>query len=315
MPCLGHDRRFKSVLQAVSNELRKQEQLSTSTLRTIARQCCSCHNNESDTVDLVAMNTNDDNHQWMKIQNLYERIKKIEPTDNQLIRSFNQLEKLIRENRIEVPMVFPDSTPIENNMQQQHKDRRRSSSASSMSDSESKKPKKPEKKPKKKKHSKKIKQGTFIFLPFTVKTTNQRKNTKEDALVQVAKSQQLKRFLGRTAHFGDLAKMFNVQINMIAENTSAQITEALENAKNGMENLKIYQEKYAMNPSKTESGVWVLVRPKKKVETVDVNKVLEEINTRWDNCLTIRKRGIRDDSSDDDDYDARNNSRLLSKRR
>lgn len=302
MPCLAHNKRFSSCLHAIANELRKEERVPISIIRSLPRQCCTCQDNESDTIDLVPMNENDDDYQWMKVQNVRERINKIEPKDNHLIRSFNRLEKIIREYRAEIPMVTAEPNLIETNRKFRNRQRKneRSSSTSSLSDMESEKSESKKKEAKKNGHPKKIKQGTFVFLPFTRKTTNKRNSGKGDSLLAVALSQQLKRFLGQKAHFGLLEKQFKMKIHVITPQTSPHINQALEDAKLGMTKLTIHNNKDALSASETEPGVWVLIRPKSAKVVEDMNNVLEEITKRWSSCLTIEKRGFITDESDTD---------------
>ena len=308
MPCLGHDKRFRSVLQAVANQLRKEERTSKSVIRALPRQCCTCQNDASDTVELVAMKENDTDHQWMNIQSLRERIKKVEPEDQKLIRSFNELEKIIRENRAEIPMVTDEPVLPKPTRKSRVLSRRRWSSASSSSDSESVKPQKPTKKHKQTKRLRKIKQGTFVFLPFKATTSNRKQAGQQDPLVAVAQSQQLKRFLGPKGHFGVLEGTHKVQINVVTPKTTAQITDALEDAKKGMENLTIYKEKETIAASENLPGVWVLVRPKAKKSTTDVNAVLDKIIDQWKSCLAIEKRPFSSGDSESDDVDGPSHS-------
>jgi hypothetical protein len=89
---------------------------------------------------------------------------------------------------------------------------------------------------------------------------------------------------------------------MITKKTNQQVTEALENAKKGLDKLTIHNKKQTMKMSEKQDGEWILVRskkPEKQKKSTNIDKALEDLTSRWESCLTIskRERDERDDSS------------------
>ncbi|CAF4779347.1 unnamed protein product, partial [Rotaria sp. Silwood2] len=84
--------------------------------------------------------------------------------------------------------------------------------------------------------------------------------------------------------------------------TSKQITDALENAKKGLENLKIRNQEETIRKSENLEGEWVLIRSKKlqsQTKPADMEQALDDLINRWENCLKIKKRSY--DKQDDSD--------------
>lgn len=292
MPCLAHDRRFASVFQAIINVLRKEERIPSQILRSMARRCCMCKENETEQMTLVPMNDTDD-HQWMKTQNIYERLKKIEPNDNQLIRSFNRLEQIIRENRATKPMIVdePVAKPIQNRNRKRYLRGQSNSSMDSSSDRMSEGKEKIQEKKKRKRRPKQIKTGSFVFLPYSPQPSGNRNTGRNDPLLVVAQFDQVRRFLGRGGHFAQMQQQYGVRLNMITPKTSSKVTEALENAQNHLAQLTIHNPPDA---SANGAGIWVLIRPKKGPKksdsTLDMKPVVEDLINRWSASLNIAKR-------------------------
>ena len=143
------------------------------------------------------------------------------------------------------------------------------------------------------KKSKPIKNGTFLFLPYTSK--GKTASNKTDSLLEVAKALQRNRFIGRNGHIALLQKQYDVHINMITRKTSKQITEALENAKQGFENLKICNQNESIAMADKQEGEWVLIRskkPQKETKTDNFEQLLDDLTNRWETCLTIKKRKL-----------------------
>jgi hypothetical protein len=151
------------------------------------------------------------------------------------------------------------------------------------------------------KKQKPIKNGTFLFLPYTFEGKAARKKT--DSLLEVAKKLQRSRFIGRNGHVVALEKQYDVRINMITPKTSNQVTEALEKAKQGLENLTIRNQKESMILSEKQEGEWILVRSKKplnQTNTANIDQLLDDLTNRWETCLQIKKRKSDEaDNSDD----------------
>jgi hypothetical protein len=90
---------------------------------------------------------------------------------------------------------------------------------------------------------------------------------------------------------------------MITPKTSNQVTEALEKAKQGLENLTIRNQKESMILSEKQEGEWILVRSKKplnQTNTANIDQLLDDLTNRWETCLQIKKRKSDEaDNSDD----------------
>jgi hypothetical protein len=150
------------------------------------------------------------------------------------------------------------------------------------------------------KPSKPIKNGTFLFLPYPHEAKTGRKNS--NSLFDVAKTLQRSRFINPKGHIGVLEKQYGVRINMITPKTSQQITEALENAKKGLDQLTIHNSKKSLTMSEQQEGEWVLIRAKKpahQTDATDIEQLLDELTNRWETCMNIRKRG--NDEADNSD--------------
>jgi hypothetical protein len=336
MSCLAHDKRFRSSFHGVINELRNEKCMSVSILRAMPNRCCTCHDENKEIVEPVIMK---EQHQFMKLNNLIERVNREKQINPKLILSLNRFENLIEENRGSVSVLseslsvkkqkqsslsFDDSSSSSDSEQESLSVKKQkqssssdddSSSSSSSSDAEdiipmeiSKTPirygKKRYQKTKKqnqkiKKISKPIKNGTFLFLPYTREGKTERK-TSNSSLLDVAKQLQRNRFIGRNGRIAVLEKQYDVRINMITQKTSAQVTEALENAKKGLDKLKIHDNKKSMEISEKQEGEWVLIRSKKpqnQTNTDDIEQLVDELTSQWESCLNIRKR--KNDESDD----------------
>ncbi|CAF3024286.1 unnamed protein product [Rotaria sp. Silwood2] len=163
-----------------------------------------------------------------------------------------------------------------------------STNSSSPSDSDHKTPRKS------------IKNGTFLFLPYNF--DHKAKTGRSDNLLEVAKELQRKQFIVCNGRFSILEKQYGVRINMITSKTSKQITDALENAKKGLENLKIRNQEETIRKSENLEGEWVLIRSKKlqsQTKPADMEQALDDLINRWENCLKIKKRSY--DKQDDSD--------------
>ncbi|CAF1427467.1 unnamed protein product [Rotaria magnacalcarata] len=78
------------------------------------------------------------------------------------------------------------------------------------------------------------------------------------------------------------------------------VTEALDNAMKGFENLKIHNHLETIQNAEQKLGEGVLIRskkPQKETKSADVQQALEDLMNRWESCLKVEKRE-RDDDSD-----------------
>ncbi|CAF4878436.1 unnamed protein product [Rotaria sp. Silwood1] len=102
-----------------------------------------------------------------------------------------------------------------------------------------------------------------------------------DVALEAVKKSQRGRFIGRHGYIALLEEQYNVHINMITPETSAQITKTLENAKAQQGSVTIHNR---IDLSEGDEGEWILVRPKiceKQADTVDYEVLLDELTNRW----------------------------------
>jgi hypothetical protein len=282
MSCLAHDKRFCSSFHHIINELRNENRMPVSILRTMPNRCCTCHDENKDIMESVMMK---EENQCTKLKNLIERVNREKQTNPKLILSLNRFENLIEQNRGPAPVL---------SVQKRAPSSSSSEDSSSSSDSEDTIPmeiSKPSVRDRKK-PPKPIKNGTFLFLPYETKSKTTRKDS--NSLLDVAKTLQRNRFIGRLGHIGLLEKQYDVRINMITPKTSQQVTEALENAKKGLDKLTIHNKNQTMKMSEKKDGEWILIRSKKPQKqtnsTTNIEKALEDLTSKWESCLTITKR-------------------------
>jgi hypothetical protein len=305
MSCLAHDKRFRSSFHNIINELRNEKRMPVSILRIIPSKCCTCHEENKEPIEPVIMK---EENQFVKLTNLIERVNREKQTNPKLILSLNRFENLIDKNRVSAPVLSESSA-----VQKQNESNSSSADSSSSSDSEditpmeiSKPPVRYRKKQKQKvqKPPKPIKNGTFLFLPYAREGKTGRKES--NSLIDVAKTLQLSRFIGRNGHIAVLEKQYGVRINIITPKTSEQVTKALENAKNGLDKLTIHNKKTSMTMAEKQEGEWVLIRSKKpqnQTNTTDIEQLLDDLTNQWETCLKIRKR--KSDEADNSDNSVR----------
>jgi hypothetical protein len=342
MSCLAHDKRFRSLFHNIINELRNENRTPASIIRTMPSKCCTCNDESKETIEPVVMK---EENQLIKLKNLIERVNREKQSNSKLILSLNRFEHLIEENRSSAPVpseivsvhnrekvsALSDDSTSSADYEEQAVVSSSSDDSCSSSDSEDDLPRKHQTKPIKVvfksssctssspdvtpmevskpsvrsgKKQKPIKNGTFLFLPYTFEGKAARNKT--DSLLEVAKKLQRSRFIGRNGHAGMLEKQYDVRINMITPKTSKQVTEALEKAKQGLENLTIRNRKESMILSEKQEGEWVLVRSKKplnQTNTADIDQLLDDLTNRWETCLQIKKRKCDEaDNSDDSNH-------------
>ncbi|CAF1326015.1 unnamed protein product [Rotaria sordida] len=315
-----HDKRFRSSFHSVINELRNEKRMPLSILQSMPRQCCTCHNENEEIIEIRVI-TNEEN-ELTKLKNLIERVNQEKQANPKLILSLNILENLIEKNRSSIPLSSKPSSIKKQKRRKPSFDHSNSSSSSSSDDSSSSSSSTTSSSSlssitsssssssttsssssdaNHKTSMKPIKNGTFLFLPYTLDHKTKKRNS--DSLLEVAKELQCKRFIGPNGHFSLLEKQYNVRINMITSNTSKQVTDALENAKKGLENLKIRNQEETMGKSENLEGEWVLIRSKKsqnQTKPDDIEQVLDDLINRWENCLKVKKRSFdKEDDSDD----------------
>ncbi|UJR08967.1 hypothetical protein I4U23_013218 [Adineta vaga] len=270
MTCLVHNPRYRSLFHSVINDLRNEDYVSTSTLRTMPRKCCTCHDADNLTLKSLLINDRD---KLINLKKLADQIDHDKQDNPVLVLALNRLENIIKENRIQ-------SSPTLN---------RRYSSSSSNSDDRDHMDTNKRLAKKKKNQPKPLKNGIFLFLPYNFEV-----NGNSDTSLQKRKEQQRGRLISRTGYIAALEKQNNVCINMITSSTTKQVTKTLENAKEGIGNVKIHDAK---NLPDTNDGEWLLIRPKKsakKEETIDYESVLNDLQDRWETFLTIKKRKNED---------------------
>lgn len=316
MSCLTHDKRFRSLFHNIINELRNENRMPVSILRTMPKACCTCDNENKETIESVIMK---EENQFMKLKNLIERVNREKQANPNLILSLNRFENLIEQNRA-AALIMPEPIPVQESEKSSSSSGGNSSSSddssSTSSDEEditpmeiSKPPVRFTKKVPKTKTPKSIKTGTFLFLPYGSEAKkNPRKNS--DSLLDVAKKLQCSRFIGRKGHIPLLEKQYDVRINMITQKTSEQVTKALENAMKGLNQLTIHNTKKSIELSEKQAGEWVLIRPKKPqnpTNEANIEQVLDDLTNRWESCLNISKRN--------NDEEEKNSSHLAKRSR
>ncbi|UJR37243.1 hypothetical protein I4U23_029952 [Adineta vaga] len=283
-------------------------------------KCCTCKEQVDEVIKPIIL---DELCNSIKLNDLIKKINREKELDAKLLLSMNRFQKLVVEN---LPKVVVDkSLESQDSVVEESENKPKrivldssSNSDSSSSESEDITPMDTSKfvvvysrgkslshserrgKTKVKKPPKSIKSGTFMFLPYIFKDKKAKRN--QDPLIEVAKSLQRSRFINKNGHFHVLEDQYNARINMITKKTSKQIIGALESAKQGLENLKIYNKKETLEISAKEDGEWILVRSKKQPSQTNTNNIddlLEEITNRWMSTLTIEKRKCNDDDEDD----------------
>lgn len=306
MSCLTHDKRFRSALHSIINELRNENRTSTSVLRTMPKTCCTCADEITDDNEIL-MTKND--HQIVKLKDLIERIQRNKQIDTKLILSLNRFVQLIEQNRTAM------AVPSETTSVQEHVIMK------SASDSEDDAPmdtsrlriRGRKKDTKTSQNMKPIKSGTFVFLPYKSNGNDPRKSA--DIYLNMARTLQRNRFLARHGPVSSLESKHQVRVNMITKKTSDPVLQALENAKKSLNKLTIHDKDESLALSETQPGEWVLIRPKnstKKSQTVDMDKALDDLTSQWEKCFTLGKRGIS--NSDDDDGDNEEGSNISAKK-
>ena len=270
----------------------------------------------------------DEIEQSSKLRQLTEQVNGKMDANDRLLLSLSRFKNLIHENRISPPVKdvqtkveaskekrssmsadwnvssssssssdeddSDDSTPVNR--------RRRAPSRNSSSDldepSESGGRKKVQQKRKRAVNPKKIKNGVFVYLPYTAQHTAEKKSS--DYLLDVSKKLQLGRFLGRRGHLADLEQQFSARLNLVTPKTTQLVTQALDDAKKGLEKLTIYKAQESLALSKEQDGAWVLIRPKKNPNSKmipNIDQLVDDLTHRWETCLAITKR-VRSDSED-----------------
>lgn len=305
MSCLTHDKRFRSAFHSIINEFRNEKSMPASAIRTMPNQCCTCSDDNKETIEPVIMK---EENQIIKLKDLIERINREQKTNSKLILSLNRFKNLIDENRNHAS-VSSEPVAVRKQIHSSSSDDNSSSSDSDITPMEISKP--PVRYTKNQikntqKSRKPIKNGTFLFLPYAQDKSAGRRES--NSLLDVAKSLQLNRFIGRRGHIALLEKQFAVSINMVTEKTSAQVTEALEKAKKGLDKLIIHNKNETMKISEKRDGEWVLIRsrkPENKTKTADIEHLLDDLANRWESSLKITKRKNNDEDDDSDDSDDR----------
>ena len=335
MACLVHEKRFRSTFHAIINVLRREARTPSTVLRTMPSQCCTCHAKESSAVDPIAF---DEADQLVQLENLTKRVNDEKQSNPELVSSLNRFRTLIRENRgpAPVPLVHVDEpAPMETRVVSDGEStsssaRSWSRSASSSSSSPdlyelplsrparsrrrrsrslSSRPthnhtisrSRPQIRKRPRPAPKPIKSGTFVFLPYMYKVLG--KNRLTDHLMEVGQSMQLKRFFGNVKELSEMEKMCNARIHVLTSTSSAQVNQALENAKKGFKKLTIRNRDATMAMSEEQMGEWVFVRPRRSTAATNVDRLLDDLTDRWEKCLNLKKRQ-RHDANDSDDSDS-----------
>jgi hypothetical protein len=284
MSCLVHDKRFRSSFHNIINELRIENCMPVSVLRTMPNKCCTCKDEIKETTEPAVMKGE---NQFIKLQNLIDRVHREKQTNPKLLLSLNRLEHLVEENRTPASLsseISQQKSPNDSSSSSDSDDRSSSSDSEDVIPMETSKPIKGRRKQpngKVQKPAKPVKSGTFLFLPYASKGKTKGKH--QDSLVDVAKKLQRNRFIGPNGYISLLEKQYDVRINMITPKTSKQGMEALENAKKGLENLTIYNPNRSVPISDKQEGEWVLVRSKKaqnQTNKVDFEQALDALTTQ-----------------------------------
>ncbi|CAF3685445.1 unnamed protein product [Rotaria socialis] len=283
MTCLVHNARYRGLFHAVVNELRNENRIPVNVLRTMPHQCCTCANVDNQTLITVILDGKD---KLINLKKLTDQIDRDKNGNPKLIQSLNKLENFIRENRTsDSNLLF--NIELDNNSEHD------SSSSSESVIPVKVRPSKPKTKPKKI-----AKTGKFVFLPYKSEDLLQ-----ETLPVDDKKRLQRGRFIGRKGYIATLETQHDVYINMITSSTSEQIAKMLRNAKKGVGNVKLYNQK---DLPENENGEWILVRPKNskgqiKKDIDDLDELLKEITDRWERSMEIKKRKSEEEGDDEDD--------------
>ncbi|CAF4538616.1 unnamed protein product [Rotaria sp. Silwood2] len=187
-----HHKRFRSSFHSVINELRNEKHMAISFLRTIPRQCCTCHDENEETIEPIVVIKEE--NELIKLKNLTERVNQEKQTDSKLILSLNILKNLIEKNRCSTPLSS-ESHSIKK-QKQRNLSFNRSSSSSSSKDSSPSSSSTNSSSPSDSDHKtprKSIKNGTFLFLPYNF--DHKAKTGRSDNLLEVAKELQRKQFI------------------------------------------------------------------------------------------------------------------------
>lgn len=292
MSCLAHDKRYRSALHSIINELRKENRTSPSVLRSMPKTCCTCTDEEKDSTDAVMIK---DDHQIAKLKDLIERIEREKDTDIKLIFSFNRFVRLIEQTRSAAVVITPQASVAK-------PERMHSISASDdddRMDTSRLRFRRTKKAPTTAKKSKPVKNGTFVFLPY--KSDGKSSEENPDIYVTLARTMQRKQFIGRRGPATLLANKYGVKINMINTKTSESIAQALENAKKGFDRLVIHDKDQTLASSRSQSGEWVLIQPKqssKRNKNLDMDKIVDDLVDRWGKSCRISKRPVEEDEED-----------------
>ncbi|CAF4585746.1 unnamed protein product [Rotaria magnacalcarata] len=298
MSCLVHDKRFRSSFHSVINELRNEARTPVSILQTMPRQCCKCNDENQQTVEPAVMK---EQNELPKLKQLIERINRENQTNPKLVLSLNLLISFIEKNRS--PTLVSSK---QNSSSSSNSDSSTGSEDNSPMDvsrpifTRGGKPGRKTLKPNRNtpKSFEKIKSGTFVFLPYVGQVKKKEKH--KSCYEILANHLQLQRFMSRNGHIPQLEKQYGVRINIITKKTSKNVTEALDNAMKGFENLKIHNHLETIQNAEQKLGEWVLIRskkPQKETKLADVQQALEDLMNLWESCLKVEKRE-RDDDSD-----------------
>ena len=263
MACLVHDARYRSAFHALVNELRLEESVSVSALRSMPHRCCTCHS--TDTLTPVVL---ENREQLTKLKALTDRIDQDTANKSRLTLSLNRLENFLKENR-STKVAMDTEAPLDSPLTSRR--------------------------PQAKKLAKPIKDGTFLFLPYRFE-----EKPKSESLHRDATKIQRGRFIGRVGYIAKLEAKYSVCINMITPTTKAPMNAALQAARSNEGSNGIHAPSDAADPAK-EEGEWLLIRPKrlpKQEKNTDFSAVLDDLSDRWKACLKVRKRK-HDDAIDD----------------
>ncbi|CAF3692714.1 unnamed protein product [Rotaria sp. Silwood1] len=284
MTCLAHNLRYRSLFHAVINELRNEKCISAPILRSMPRQCCTCNNLDNETLINVVI---DDKDKFINLKKLINQIDRDKNINSKLSLSLNRLENIIKTNRILDSNLLSTST-VDNHINKCHDDSTESDDDVRMDIDRRRKISR-----KRTKSPKPLKNGEFLFLPC--KFDN---NPQFTLAPETAKEKQRGRFIGRNGYIESLEKEHHVYINMITFKTTEQIKKTLKNAKAGVGNVKIHNQK---DLSEEQDGEWILIRQKKiekLANTNDFQTILDELTNRWNSFLKIKKRK-REDENDE----------------
>lgn len=258
------------------------------------RKCCTCTDIDKLTLASLCI---DDKDNLKKLQNLVDQVNRDKTSNPNIVLSLYQLGNFIKENCTSAPQ--PSSTVSNTN-------RSPSPIMAHASDRLGKNRKQKLRNPKKE-TVKSLKGGTLLFLPYKFE-----EKPKYGVAMEAAKQLQRGRFLGRNKYIVSVEKEHHVRINMITPGTSAQIKQALTNAKEGKGNIKIANEDDYKTEGDEENGEWIFIRSKTNRTEVDVTAfvaVITELKKRWNDFLKIQKRKIAESDNDDDDDESKKSSK------